>query len=285
MEGIVIKNENGYFSVQLADGTIYPCKVKGRLKKDRYSLLVGDKVSIETIDEQNALIVDIHSRKNSLIRPYVANIDQVILVVAAHEPDINIGLMNKLLIMIEDSEIPLVICINKADLADEATQDLVTIYEKIGYRVIKTSTYTGEGIAELKNLLHDKITAFAGPSGVGKSSLLNAVEPNFQFKTGEISQKTKRGKHTTRHASLYSLDQTSFIIDTPGFSALEFANITKTRLPSLFIEFEQYTDDCKFNPCTHTHEPICGVKKALENNVIAASRYESYINFLNELKG
>lgn len=187
--------------------------------------------------------------------------------------------------MIEDAEIPLLLCINKWDLSDDRTKELCAIYEDIGYKVLKTSTYTGEALVELRSHLQDKITCFAGPSGVGKSSLLNSIEPNFSFQTGEVSSKIKRGRHTTRHASLYSLDKDSFIMDTPGFSALDFTHISKSRLSSLFPEFDKSIDECKFIPCSHTHEPICGVKKALEEGKIAPSRYEAYLSILEELKG
>lgn len=285
MKGTVIKNENGYFSVLGDDGAIYDCKVRGRLKKDRYSLLVGDHVEIESIGDGKGTIESIIPRKNSLHRPYVANIDQVILTVAAHHPDINTFLLDELLVMIEDADIPVVLCINKWDLHDEGTNALKAIYEKIGYKVIMTSTITGEGVDALRELLQGKITAFAGPSGVGKSSLLNAVEPDFSFQTGEVSEKTRRGRHTTRHASLYPLGDDSFIMDTPGFSALDFSHISKTRLPSLFPEFEDNIDGCRFIPCSHTHEPVCGVKAALENGEIAPSRYENYVALLEDMKG
>ncbi len=285
MKGTVIKNENGYFSVLGEDALIYDCKVRGRLKKDRYSLLVGDHVEIESIGDGKGTIERIIPRKNSLHRPYVANIDQVILTVAAHHPDINTFLLDELLVMIEDAEIPVVLCINKWDLHDEGTEALEALYRKIGYKVIETSTLTGEGVDELRSLLQGKITAFAGPSGVGKSSLLNAVEPNFSFQTGEVSEKTRRGRHTTRHASLYPLGDDSFIMDTPGFSALDFTHISKTRLASLFPEFEENIHGCRFIPCSHTHEPVCGVKEALESGKIAQSRYDNYVALLEDMKG
>lgn len=284
MKGIVIKNENGYYSVQLEDGKVLSCKVRGRLKKVRYSLLVGDLVLVEWTAEGEGWIETILPRQNSLKRPPVANIDAVILVVAAHHPDINMLLLNRLLVMIEDAEIPLYLCINKWDLHDADTIALAEMYEQIGYEVIRTSSYTGEGIADLKSLLHGKISAFAGPSGVGKSSLLNCIEPSFQFQIGEVSAKIQRGRHTTRHASLYALDENSFIMDTPGFSALDFDDITPTRLPDLFPEFSAYTTDCKFTPCSHTHEPICGVKTAVEAGAIAHSRYTAYVTILEDIQ-
>ncbi|WP_298703128.1 ribosome small subunit-dependent GTPase A [uncultured Veillonella sp.] len=278
--GIVIKNVNGYFYVQDEMGGIHECKVRGRLKQKRYSLLVGDRVTYST----DGTIEEILPRQNQLKRPFVANLDQVILVVAAHEPDINELLLNKLLVMIEHADIPLILCINKWDLHTEENESLVTMYQQAGYEVITASTYTGTGIEELKSKLNHKVTAFAGPSGVGKSSLLNAIEPKFQFQTGEVSDKIKRGRHTTRHASLYSIDENSFIMDTPGFSALDFSDISEERLTSLYPEFHDHEEGCKFSPCYHEHEPICGVKAAVESGKIAKERYDSYLTIREEIK-
>lgn len=270
---------NGYFYVQDSLGEVHECKVRGRLKQNRYTLLVGDRVNYS----QDGFIESILPRKNSMVRPAVANIDQVILVVAAREPDINELLFNKLLVMIEHVDIPVRICINKYDLHEESTDELVTMYQRIGYDVMTTSTYTNDGLDVLEQALQGKITAFAGPSGVGKSSLLNALEPNFAFQTGDVSDKIKRGKHTTRHASLYSLNEDSFIMDTPGFSTIEFNDVSLERLPSLFPEFLSYEDECKFSPCYHDKEPICGVKSALEQGEIYQSRYEAYLTIRKDI--
>ncbi|MCF0157489.1 MAG: ribosome small subunit-dependent GTPase A [Veillonella sp.] len=278
--GIVIKNVNGYFYVQDEVCTVHECKVRGRIKKNKYSLLVGDRVEIS----DDGFVETILPRKNSMIRPAVANIDQVVLVVAAHEPDINLLLLNKMLVMIEHADIPIVLCINKCDLADSETDELVVLYQSIGYTVITTSVYANLGIATLKEILSHKVTAFAGPSGVGKSSLLNAVDSKFAFQTGEVSDKIKRGKHTTRHASLFSLDDDSFIMDTPGFSAIEFSDISLERLPTLFPEFNNYVENCKFSPCYHEHEPVCGVKEAINSNRITPSRYAAYMSIRKDIQ-
>ena len=195
--GIVIKNMNGYFYIQDELGTIHECKVRGRIKKSKYSLLVGDRVEFS----EDGFVEVILPRYNSMVRPAVANIDQVILVVAAHNPDINELLLDKMLVMIEHADIPVILCINKYDVSDVSTDALIDKYKAIGYHVITTSATNHIGIDNLRNLLLHKVTAFAGPSGVGKSSLLNAVDKKFAFQTGEISDKIKRGKHTTRHAS------------------------------------------------------------------------------------
>lgn len=278
--GIVIKNVNGYFYVQDEVCTVHECKVRGRIKKNKYSLLVGDRVEIS----DDGFVETILPRKNSMIRPAVANIDQVVLVVAAHEPDINLLLLNKMLVMIEHADIPIVLCINKCDLADSETDELVALYQSIGYTVITTSVYANLGITTLKEILSHKVTAFAGPSGVGKSSLLNAVDSKFAFQTGEVSDKIKRGKHTTRHASLFSLNDDSFIMDTPGFSAIEFSDISLERLPTLFPEFNNYVENCKFSPCYHEHEPVCGVKEAINSNRITPSRYAAYMSIRKDIQ-
>lgn len=278
--GIVIKNVNGYFYVQDEVCTVHECKVRGRIKKNKYSLLVGDRVEIS----DDGFVETILPRKNSMIRPAVANIDQVVLVVAAHEPDINLLLLNKMLVMIEHADIPIVLCINKCDLADSETDELVALYQSIGYTVITTSVYANLGITTLKEILSHKVTAFAGPSGVGKSSLLNAVDSKFAFQTGEVSDKIKRGKHTTRHASLFSLNDDSFIMDTPGFSAIEFSDISLERLPTLFPEFNNYVENCKFSPCYHEHEPVCGVKEAINSNRITSSRYAAYMSIRKDIQ-
>ena len=279
-QGVVIKNMNGYFYVQTPNGDVHECKVRGRLKKERYSLLVGDSVTIT----EDSWIDTIEPRRNSLRRPAIANIDQVIVVVAAREPDIHPLLLDRLLVMIHHSHIPPVLVINKYDLHTEDTVKLKSVYEKIGYTVLCTSTYTGEGIDELRYVLHGKISAFAGPSGVGKSSLLNAVDPNFAFQTGAVSDKIKRGRHTTRHASLYSLDESSFIMDTPGFSALEHTGMTVEELVHTFPEFGDHDRGCKFSPCSHSHEPICSVKEALAGGQISEQRYQSYLTIKSELE-
>ena len=283
--GIVIKNMNGYFYVQDEAGVVAECKVKGRLKQSRYSLLVGDRVGFERTgaDGTEAFIGTIETRRNQLRRPAVANLDGVVLVVAAREPDINIRLLDKLIVMIEHADIPLTLCINKWDLATDDTKVLASVYEAVGYPVVCTSTVSGEGIDELRTHLEGKVSAFAGPSGVGKSSLLNAVEPAFSFRTGAVSEKIRRGRHTTRHASLFSLNECSFIMDTPGFSVIEFEDISPERLPSLFPEFRKEEGDCKFNQCYHVHEPICGVKAAVDAGTISRERYRSYLDIREEI--
>ncbi len=283
MNGTVLKNENGYFKVQNSEGKQFTCKVRGRLKQSRYRLLVGDTVTFVDTGDGEGAIEQILPRKNSLHRPYVANIDQVIVTVAAHDPDINLLLLDKLLVMIENEEIPICLCINKWDIHDDASKHIARLYESIGYDVICTSTYTGDGIDVLRQRLMHKTTAFAGPSGAGKSSLLNAVEPAFSFQTGAVSHKIKRGRHTTRHASLFPIDEDTFIMDTPGFSAITFDQIAKIRLPSLFPEFQNYIEHCKFNTCLHTHEPICGIKAAAEVGKISNTRYDNYVTILNEI--
>ncbi|MDY3983016.1 MAG: ribosome small subunit-dependent GTPase A [Veillonellaceae bacterium] len=279
-EGIVVKNMNGYFYVQDQEGGLHECKVRGRLKQKRYSLLVGDKV----VYGEDGFVESILPRYSELYRPAVANINQVILVVAAHMPDINTLLLDRLCVSIEDKDLPFLICINKYDLADERTKEVEVIYKQAGYEVLYTSTYTGQGLSELKERLKHKITAFAGPSGVGKSSLLNAVEPAFNFQTGQVSDKIKRGRHTTRHASLYALGADSFIMDTPGFSSLDMSHISLERLPTLFPEILAREGHCKYNPCYHDKEPVCAIKEAVASGAIHPSRYANYLQLRQEIQ-
>ena len=276
--GIVIKNMNGYFYIQDEFGTIHECKVRGRIKKSKYSLLVGDRVEFS----DDGFVETILPRHNSMIRPAVANIDQVILVVASHNPDINELLLDKMLVMIEHADIPVILCINKYDVGDASTDLLIDKYKSIGYHVITTSAINHIGIDELRNHLQHKVTAFAGPSGVGKSSLLNAVDEKFAFQTGEISDKIKRGKHTTRHASLFSLNADSFIMDTPGFSSLYVNDFEKEELKYYFPEFTPYNDQCRFHGCDHVHEPGCAVKEAVDQGKIHEIRYRDYLEMYQE---
>ena len=219
------------------------------------------------------------------MRPAVANIDQVIIVFAAREPDISSLLVNRMLVMAEWSGIQnIVICINKLDIADEESlNEILKPFEDIGYRLLRVSAKDGIGIDQLKEILNGKVTVFAGPSGVGKSSLVNAIDPRLSLATGVVSEKIKRGKHTTRAAQLIPVESGGTVVDTPGFSAADLENIDKQLLGSYFPEFRKFIPDCYYNTCTHSHEPDCAVKKALEDGHIAQSRYDGYINILNTI--
>ena len=283
-QGKVIKNYNSFYYVQDAAGVV-TCKLRGRFKKDRCTVVTGDEVGFSRLEDQSGVIETLLPRRNLLRRPSVANIDQVIVTFAAAEPDPHPLLVSRFLVLAEWSEIPeIVLCLNKADLVDPAgRQAALAAYGEIGYRVIVTSVKTGEGIALLREQLKNRVSVFAGPSGAGKSSLLNAVDPALDLRTGEISSKIKRGRHTTRLAQLLPLAGGGFIVDTPGFSSFELEEIETLRLADYFPEFRPFLTGCRYRGCTHSHEPECLVKQAVAEGRIPAARYDAYLNILREI--
>lgn len=223
-------------------------------------------------------------RKNFLIRPPVANLDQVIIVCALQNPPLSLQFLDRLLVLAESRKLRALICLNKADLPHADVSPLVPYYEKAGYKVIFTSAKLGLGITALQAELCGRVSVFAGPSGAGKSSLLNCIKPGINLKTGEISAKNKRGRHTTRHVELIPLEGEGFVADTPGFSQLELSEITSQQLPTYFPDFFPYAENCRFNTCLHVKEPNCGVKAAVHQGEILVSRYDHYLFFLSEVK-
>ncbi|TCT16949.1 ribosome biogenesis GTPase [Natranaerovirga pectinivora] len=287
MLGKIIKGIAGFYYVHIPTEGVYECKAKGIFRKDNIKPLVGDNVEVEILDKDNFLgnIVKIMPRKNELIRPLVSNIDQVIIVFAVTDPDPNYNLLDRFLVAIEKENIDIIICFNKIDILDEVkVNNIISVYKNVGYKVITTSTLKIEGIDNIKDVLKDKTSVFAGPSGVGKSSILNELQDKVKMETGEISAKIKRGKHTTRHAELMSFDDTSYIVDTPGFSSIFLNEIEAKDLREYFIEFLKYNDQCKFQTCVHINEPQCGVKEALNNGQINQNRYDSYKMIYDEIK-
>ncbi len=282
--GVIVKGIGGFYYVDI-EGTVYECRARGKFRKENITPLVGDRVDIDiNEDSQQGYVLNIHSRKNEMIRPAIANIDQVIMVFAAKKPDINMALLQKFLIYAEYIGLNIIVCINKIDL--DENQDYKAVIEMLNtipYLAIETSTKQLIGIDELRAALKDKITVFAGPSGAGKSSLLNLVQSGLQLKTGDLSKKIDRGTHTTRHSELIKLEIGGLVADTPGFTSLEFNNIDAGKLQQLFPEFEKYSD-CKFSDCHHNKEPQCGVKEAVLEGKISKLRYEYYINLLEEFK-
>lgn len=284
LNGIVVKTYNSYYYVQDKDKVI-SCKLRGRFKKGRFSLLVGDEVNYALVGHDSGIIEEILPRRGMLKRPAVANVDQVVLTFAAANPDISTTLVDKLLILAEDAQLDIIICINKIDLANNEELDPVAeLYRQIGYPVIFASAKSGLGIEQLRSALYGKITAFAGPSGAGKSSLLNAIESGLQLVTGEVSAKIGRGKHTTRFAELLPLSGGGFVVDTPGFSATEFTDIELIHLTYCFPEIAALAPECKFSTCLHDREPQCAVKQAVLEEKIAQTRYNSYKSVLEELR-
>lgn len=280
--GRVIKFYNSFFFVKVGDEMI-PCKLRGLLKRDKKigsAVYVGDFVEISRLKDKSGVIENVQSRRNVLIRPPVANVDRVILTFAFDAPKLHPLLLNRFLVLAEKSALDeIIICVNKIDLAAE--KNFLAEYERL-YKILRVSAVTGEGLDELRKILSEGVSVFAGASGVGKSSLLNALDKNLRLKVGKVSEKILRGKHTTRVAELLEVDG-GFLVDTPGFSAVDLAEagIDKKNLRHCFKEFAQFAEDCKFrNVCTHSHEPDCGVKAAVERGEILRERYEAYLTLL-----
>ena len=287
MHGKIIKGIAGFYYVYVVESGIYECKAKGAFRKEKIKPLVGDNVEIEVLSEETKTgnIISICKRKNDLIRPAVANIDQALVVFAATKPDPHFNLLDRFLVMMEKKDIPVILCFNKKDIATEPKlKELEHIYEGCGYPVVFTSAALKDNVDKIRDLLKGKTTVIAGPSGVGKSSLINELQIGVVMETGSISKKIDRGKHTTRHSEFITIDDNSFIMDTPGFSSLYVNDFEKEDLKYYFREFEPYEGQCKFNGCDHIHEPGCAVKEALENGEIHKIRYDNYVEMYNELK-
>lgn len=287
MQGKIIKGIAVFYYVNVVESGVYECKAKGVFRKEKIKPLVGDNVRIEILDEENKTgnIVEIFPRKNELIRPAVANIDQALVVFAVTKPTPHFNLLDRFLVMMERKEIPVVLCFNKKDIATSPEiAELEAIYEKCGYPIVFTSALEQENIEEIRRLLLKKTTAIAGPSGVGKSSLINLLQNQVQMETGTISRKIERGKHTTRHSELIAVDADSYIMDTPGFSSLYVNDFEKEELKYYFREFASYEGQCRFQGCDHVHEPGCAVKEALEEGKIHPVRYKNYLEMYTELK-
>ncbi|MCI6911505.1 MAG: ribosome small subunit-dependent GTPase A [Veillonellaceae bacterium] len=280
----VIKMYNGFYYLQVAgQEELLSCRLRGRIKRNKGAVVTGDYVEYQMLEDGTGVIESCLPRRTLLKRPAVANIDQVLITFAARQPDLNQLLLNRFLVLAEWSGIPeIVICINKCDLLEEKA-DFLQDYVQAGYKLLMVSAQEGQGIQELKNLLTGRVTVFAGPSGVGKSSLLNAVDSNLELATGKISDKIKRGKHTTRAACLLPLPEGGTVVDTPGFSAAELENIDKAQLAHYFPEFRPYIEKCYYNTCTHSHEPDCAVKEAVAAGAICQARYEAYLNILQTI--
>lgn len=287
MQGKIVKGIAGFYYVHVAESGIYECKAKGAFRNQKVKPLVGDNVRLEVLDEEQKKgnIEEILPRKNELIRPAVANIDQALVIFAAAKPKPNFNLLDRFLILMQYQKVPAVVCFNKQDMVDaEELQLLKNTYESAGYQVIFTSAAKEEGIQVVRDLLKGKTTTVAGPSGVGKSSLINLLSPEAEMETGDISRKIERGKHTTRHSELFALDENTFICDTPGFSSIYLPEMEKEELGIYFPEIAEYEPFCRFQGCAHIHEPGCGVKEALEEKKISPIRYENYKLLYEELK-
>lgn len=285
LEGRIIKGVGGIYSVKTSEGVI-KSRARGVFRVENLTPLIGDLVNIRISSEDNmGYIFDIKPRNTELLRPPVANITQAIVVMSLKDPDINTWLLDKFLLMAEYEGLNTVIVFNKSDLDGEEAERLRAIYDSAGYEVIIASINLDIGISSLKKHLKDNISVFAGPSGVGKSSLLNKIHKGFKLETGDISSKNKRGKHTTRHIELLELDDSSFVLDSPGFSSLNLDFIqNESEVRDYFKEIHEYGKDCKFLSCLHSKEPGCAVKEAMANNIIDKKRYDNYLLLLEEVK-
>lgn len=269
------------------DGVIYECKARGIFRREKIKPLVGDAVEMEVLDpyEKTGNISGILPRRSKLIRPAVANIDQALILFAIVRPEPNFNLLDRFLIMMEQQGLPCIICFNKSDIASEKERrTLQSAYETCGYQVLFISVKEKAGLREVRALLQGKTTTVAGPSGVGKSSLINYLYPQAAMEIGEISEKIDRGKHTTRHSELFVLDQESYIMDTPGFSSLQLFDMEKEELKNFYPEFRKYEAGCRFRGCAHVSEPGCSVKEALAAGKISDVRYHNYTVLYEELK-
>ena len=287
INGKIIKGIGGFYYVDTENG-LYECRARGIFRKNKITPLVGDRVSISVVDKENkkGVVEEIEKRDTELVRPPIANVDKALIVFAIKNPSPNLSLLDRFIVLAEKENLEIVIVFTKVDLDTdgELLGELKDIYEVSGYKVISVSNKLKLNIDKIKEELKENTVVFAGPSGVGKSSLLNEVDKNFELKTGEVSDKIKRGKHTTRHAELLKLECGGMVADTPGFSSLTLDDIDESELKEYFIEFDKY-DECRFGSrCIHENEPSCAVKEAVENGDISKKRYESYIQLLNEIR-
>lgn len=287
MTGKIIKGIAGFYYVHVENKGVYACRAKGIFRNVNVKPLVGDNVRIDVLDEEakEGNVTEILPRRNELIRPAVANIDQALIIFAITKPAPNLNLLDKFLIRMERQNLFSIICFNKQDIASkEEQEELRKTYEASGYRILFISAAEEEGIEELRELLAGKTTTVAGPSGVGKSTIVNCLHPEAGMETGSISRKVERGRHTTRHSEIIALGEETYIMDTPGFTSLSIAEIPKEELGSCYPEFRQYEPFCRFGGCAHINEPDCSVKAAAERGDISRMRYDNYKILYQELQ-
>ncbi|WP_281887780.1 ribosome small subunit-dependent GTPase A [Paenibacillus sp. YYML68] len=302
--GLIVKALSGYYYVlseTSGESESIQCRARGVFKKRGITPLVGDRVVYELTDNGEGTVTEVLPRSSELVRPPIANVDQTVLVFSISEPAMNVPLLDKFLVHTESAGLDTIICLTKRDLlpgsgsdsehgdkgatgGESDLEDVIRLYQSIGYPVIVTSAHEGIGVQEIVERLAGRISVFAGQSGVGKSSLLNAMIPGLRLETNAISMKLGRGKHTTRHVELLRLPGGGIVADTPGFSQLDFLQVDADSLGSCFREFAPLAAECRFRGCLHLHEPDCKVQEAKEDGRIAASRYSSYIQFLEEIR-
>lgn len=287
MTGKILKGIAGFYYVHGTDGNLYECRAKGIFRNKNIKPLVGDDVEFSILDdvEKKGNVDQILPRKNALVRPAVANVDQALVLFSITQPEPNLNLLDRFLVMMEVQEVPVKICFNKIDLiGSKEIEALRDIYERAGYPLYFISACENRGIEEIGRLVQGKTTVLAGPSGVGKSSLTNLLCPQAEMETGCISEKIQRGKHTTRHSELFDMGSGTYMMDTPGFSSMYMEDLDCLNLKDCFPEFEPYEEGCKFLGCVHIGETTCGVKNAVEEGEISPSRYENYRLLYQELK-
>ncbi len=284
LKGKIIKGIGGFYYVNAAD-RVYECKARGVFRKDGRKPLVGDDVRMEVLDEEKMLgsVEELLPRRSELVRPAVANVDQALIIFAVASPQPSLNLLDRFLIHAKVQGVPALICFNKEDLSDG--EALAAVYRSAGYEVLKTCALTGEGVEELRRHLQGRTTTVAGPSGVGKSTLINALAGRDLMETGDVSRKIERGKHTTRHSELFRIGEDTYLFDTPGFTSLEVFGVTKESLWTFYPEFAEPEKSCRFAQCSHLHEPDCGVREAVETGEITRERYENYRLLYEELSG
>ncbi|MEQ6375279.1 ribosome small subunit-dependent GTPase A [Bacillaceae bacterium S4-13-56] len=284
--GKIIKALSGFYYVK-SGNQIFQCRGRGVFRKRKITPLVGDEIEFEESNPNEGYILDIKQRKNELKRPPVANVDQAIIVVSAAEPDFHPFLLDRFLVLVESKHIEPAICVTKMDLVKEKQEELVASYiedyKNLGYEVVAGSSKNEGGIHEVLPLFQDKTSVIAGQSGVGKSSLLNAIHPDLNIETNDISHSLGRGKHTTRHIELIEMNG-GLVADTPGFSSLDLTEIELEELSSCFPEMVKRQNSCKFRGCLHLNEPRCAVKEAVDTNQIPSYRYDSYLQIAEEIK-
>lgn len=282
-----MKGIAGFYYVNVESMGLYECKAKGNFRNKKIKPLVGDNVEIDIIDEDNKIgnITEIFGRKSELIRPAVANVDQAIVIFAAADPAPNFNLLDRFLVMMQNQNIDTIICFNKMDkVKTEDKETLESIYKDSGCKLKFLSVKFNEGLNEIKDILKNKTTVLAGPSGVGKSSFVNKLNPEAEMETGAISEKIKRGKHTTRHSELIYLGGETYLMDTPGFSSLALFDMEKEELKDCYPEFDMFDEPCRFLGCVHVNEPDCIIKENVSNGTINETRYTNYKLLYEELK-
>lgn len=287
MQGRIIKGIAGFYYIHCEERGVYECKAKGAFRSQKIKPLVGDLVEFDIIDEEHKKgnIAKILPRLNTLIRPAVANVDQAMIVFAVAKPLPNLNMLDRFLIMMRMQNLDTIICFNKSDVADADAMDaLYETYKNCGSKIIFTSVEKKIGLEQVWEVIGDKTTVLAGPSGVGKSSMMNYLKPDAAMETGDISQKIERGRHTTRHSELFHVEGKTYIMDTPGFTSLYINELEPQELKDYYSEFEEYESTCRFNGCVHINEPDCAVKEALAEGKISQSRYENYKLLYEELK-